>query len=116
MVFRLSLQPIARLVPVAARPTVTAEFGLPGVETKSEMEQGEVIRKVLDKSRGADLVVVGGKTSRRIWAKGLLGAKTQEITDRVAGNVLIVRSADAAKGNNWFGRMLIQLRRYVQPE
>lgn len=89
---------------------------LPGADTKAEMEQGETIRRVLDKSRGADLVVVGGKTSRRIWAKGLLGAKTQEITDRVAGNVLIVRSAGAAKGSNWFGRMLIQLRRYVQPE
>ncbi len=93
-------------------------FAIPGVETEASFESGPPVRKVLDKSRGFDIVVVGGQTSPRIWAKGLLGPKTQEITDRVAGNVLIVRSGrgPASRRASWLGRRFIQIRRYIQPD
>ncbi len=95
-----------------------SSFGMSDVPTSVEVESGAAVRKVLDKSRGFDLVVVGGQTSPRIWAKGLLGPRTQEITDRVAGNVLIVRSGKGAvrRRASWLGRRFIQIRRYVQPE
>ncbi len=93
-------------------------YASPGVEADAVFETGPAVRKVLDKSRGYDLVVVGGQTSGRLWAKSLLAQRTQEITDRVAGNVLIVRSVGRAgkRKSSWLGRRFIQIRRYVQPE
>jgi hypothetical protein len=98
--------------------TILEKNVIAGVPSEALFEAGPAVRKVLDKSRGCDLVIVGGQTSPRIWAKGLLGPRTQEITDRVAGNVLIVRTAHGPirRRASWVGRRFIQIRRYVQPE
>ncbi|MES2153711.1 MAG: amino acid permease [bacterium] len=89
-----------------------------GVPSEVGSEAGQPVRKVLDKSRGYDLVVVGASAPPKLWSKGLLGPKTQEITDRVAGNVLIVRSGGVPgkRKSSWLGRRFIQVRRYVLPE
>ena len=53
----------------------------------------------------------------RPWSKGLLGPRTQEISDRVAGNVLIVRSSSGRTvAPPAVGRRLLLLRRYFLPE
>lgn len=95
-----------------------AQNAVPGVATELRTEPGPAIRKVLDQSRGHDLVVVGASATPKWWRKGVLGPRTQEITDRVAGNVLIVRSGQGmgGPGGNWLGRRLMQARRYFQTE
>ena len=97
--------------------TLLEHNAVAGVKTEISSEEGAVVRKVLDRSRGHDLVVVGASVARRPWRKNILGHRTQEIADRVAGNVLIVRSGGLGgpKGNI-LGRTLIQLRRYFLPE
>ena len=42
---------------------------------------------VVGKAKAYDLVVVGA-SNPRLWGKGLLGPRTQEISDRVPANVL----------------------------
>ena len=68
---------------------------------------------VVGKSKEYDLVVVGASRPRP-WSKALLGPRTQDIADRVAGNVLIVRRRDQG-GGRW-GRRMLLLRRYFLPE
>jgi amino acid transporter len=87
-----------------------------GVKTAWEAGEGNVVRAVLDKSRGHDLVVVGANVASRPWRKNLFGPRTQEVADRVAGNVLLVLSAGAHPEENWWGRWLLRLRRYFLPE
>jgi amino acid transporter/nucleotide-binding universal stress UspA family protein len=89
-----------------------------GMKAEISLESGDPVPLVLKKSRGADLVVVGANVAPRIWRRSLLGAKTQEIADRVAGNVLLVRRVTGKRGagGNWLGRRIVQLGRYFQPE
>ena len=89
-----------------------------GVKTDVATDQGNPVRLVLDRSRGHDLVVIGASVAQRPWRKTILGPRTQEIADRVAGNVLIVRSGAGMGGpkGNILGRAIIQLRRYFLPE
>lgn len=91
---------------------------VPGVKTDMESVEGPTIRRVLDRSRGHDLVVVGATVAQRPWRKNVLGPATQEIADRVAGNVLIVRSGAGMGGprGNILGRALMQVRKYFLPE
>ncbi|MEA3189436.1 MAG: hypothetical protein QOD77_18 [Thermoplasmata archaeon] len=95
-----------------------AQNAVPGSMTGLRTEPGPAVRKVLDQSRGHDLVVVGASAMPKWWRKGVLGPRTQEITDRVAGNVLIVRSGQGmgGPGGNWLGRRLMQVRRYFQAD
>jgi amino acid transporter/nucleotide-binding universal stress UspA family protein len=96
------------------------QHAIQGSATAMELEpEGPVVKKVLDKARGYDLVVVGASVAPRLWRKSLLGPKTQEITDRIPGNVLIVRGAVGPAGGykgTWLGRRLMAVRRYFQPE
>jgi len=88
-----------------------------GSQSKAENEPGPVVKRILDKARGFDLVVVGARVAPRIGRKSLLGPRTQEITDRAPGNILIVRSATAGGARaSWAGRRLMSVRRYFQPE
>jgi amino acid transporter/nucleotide-binding universal stress UspA family protein len=90
---------------------------VPGSRTTLQLEEGSAVPQVLERSRGEDLVVVGASMSPRPWRKNILGPRTQEIADRVAGNVLIVRGASVRPGSsNWLGRRLLAIRRYFQPE
>lgn len=87
-------------------------------DTRFELGIGAPVAKVLERSRQSDLIVVGASMSPRPWRKSLLGPRTQEIADRVACNVLIVRAGDTVSGphSNWLGRRLLAVRRYFQPE
>jgi nucleotide-binding universal stress UspA family protein len=89
-----------------------------GVKTEPVSEEGLLVRKVLDRSRGHDLVVLGASVAQRPWRKSILGPRTQEIADRVAGNVLLVRPGAGLGGpkGNILGRAMMQLRRYFLPE
>jgi amino acid transporter/nucleotide-binding universal stress UspA family protein len=94
-----------------------AANALPGSRAKVEHEPGPVVKRILDKARGFDLVVVGARVAPRLGRKALLGPRTQEITDRAPGNILIVRSVSAGGARlNWMGRRLMTVRRYFQPE
>jgi nucleotide-binding universal stress UspA family protein len=94
-----------------------AEHAVADSRAKVEHEPGPVVRRILDKARGFDLVVVGARVAPGIRRKTLLGPRTQEITDRAPGNILIVRSANAGGAKaNWFGRRFMSVRRYFQPE
>jgi amino acid transporter/nucleotide-binding universal stress UspA family protein len=82
------------------------------LETQAGKEGMDVVPLVVGKAKEYDLVVVGASTPRP-WSQALLGPRTQEISDRVAGNVLIVRRRD--QGGR-MGRKLLLLRRYFLPE
>lgn len=80
------------------------------------VEADDAVRAVVEKSKGHDLVILGASMPR-LWSKGLVGPSTQEISDRVAGNVLIVRSSSGrTMGPPALGRRLLMLRRYFLPE
>ncbi|MEA3143713.1 MAG: hypothetical protein QOG31_1037 [Thermoplasmata archaeon] len=96
---------------------VVAANAVPGSHASVEHEPGPVVKKILEKARGYDLVVVGARVAPRLGRKTLLGPRTQEITDRAPGNILIVRNATPGGDRlTWLGRRLITLRRYFQPE
>lgn len=83
---------------------------------KAELEIGvaaDPVDPVVAKAKGHDLVVVGAGAPRWL-GKGLLGPRTQEISDRVSANVLIVRNRREEGGP--MGRRLLLLRRYFLPE
>ncbi len=110
-------------VPGATGPTAAwtqAEADLhavPGAKLSLEtVTADDVVKAVAEKGKGHDLVVVGA--SRAVpWSKGLLGPRTQGITDAVTGNVLVVRSSSGRKaGPPVVGRRLLLLRRYFLPE
>lgn len=88
-------------------------------DTKTDLdvvEDDNVVRAVAEKAKGHDLVIVGASMPR-LWSKGLVGPSTQEISDKVAGNVLIVRSSSGrTMGPPAIGRRLLLLRRYFLPE
>lgn len=90
---------------------------VPDVKAELEvLEAPDAVKAVTDKAKGHDLVVLGA-SSPRMWSKGLLGPRTQEISDRVAGNVLVVRSSSGrTMAPPAVGRRLLLLRRYFLPE
>ena len=98
--------------------TLLDQHAVAGTRASLQLEEGSAVPRVIERSRGEDLVVVGASMAPRPWRKNILGPRTQEIADRVAGNVLIVRgaSAMAAGRSNWLGRRLLAIRRYFQPE
>jgi nucleotide-binding universal stress UspA family protein len=82
---------------------------------KSELQLGEAadpVPPLVARAKDFDLVVVGAGAPR-LLGKGLLGPRTQEISDRVATNVLIVRNR---REEGVMGRRLMLLRRYFLPE
>ncbi len=84
--------------------------------TLEVIEAADAVKAVADKAKGHDLVILGA-SSPRMWSKGLLGPRTQEISDRVAGNVLVVRSSSGrTMAPPIVGRRLLLLRRYFLPE
>ncbi|MEA3204286.1 MAG: hypothetical protein QOI63_1966 [Thermoplasmata archaeon] len=96
---------------------VLAAHALPGAHARVEHEPGPVVKLILEKARHFDLVVVGARVAPRLGRKTLLGPRTQEITDRAPGNILIVRSVAAGGARaSWMGRRLMTIRRYFQPE
>lgn len=111
-------------VPEATAPVATAWtqtevdlHAVPGTKVTLEtVTAADVVKAVADKGKGHDLIVVGA--SRAVpWSKGLLGPRTQGITDAVTGNVLVVRSSSGrTTGPPIFGRRLLLLRRYFLPE
>lgn len=82
---------------------------------KAELEVGSAadpVPALLERAKSHDVVVVGAGAPR--WfGKGLLGPRAQEIADRVAGNVLVVRNR---REDRRMGRRLVLLRRYFLPE
>jgi nucleotide-binding universal stress UspA family protein len=96
---------------------ILAAHAVPGSKAVAEHEPGPVVKRILEKARGYDLVVVGARVVPRLGRKNLLGPRTQEITDRAPGNLLIVRSVSAGGARlNWLGRRFMSVRRYFQPE
>ncbi|MHB1262516.1 MAG: amino acid permease [Thermoplasmatota archaeon] len=82
---------------------------------KADLEIGtahDPVDLIVARSKVHDLVVVGAG-SPRLLGKGLLGPRTQEISDRVAVNVLVVRNRGEG---GVMGRRLMLLRRYFLPE
>lgn len=80
------------------------------------LDAPDAVKAVAERAKGQDLVVLGASTPRP-WSKGLIGPRTQEISDRVAGNVLIVRSSSGrTMAPPALGRRLLLLRRYFLPE
>jgi amino acid transporter/nucleotide-binding universal stress UspA family protein len=96
--------------------TLLDHHAVSGVKADLLIEAGEAgadpVPLVVGKAKEYDLVVVGASTPRP-WSKGLLGPRTQEIADRVQGNVLIVRRRDPGGA---MGRRMMLLRRYFLPE
>lgn len=93
--------------------TLLDHHAVANVKADLEVEDAhDPVARVVAKAKDFDLVVVGA-SSPRPWSKGLLGPRTQEISDRVAGNVLIVRRR--GEGGK-MGRRLLLLRRYFLPE
>jgi amino acid transporter/nucleotide-binding universal stress UspA family protein len=96
---------------------VLAANALHGAPAKVEHEPGPVVKKILEKARAYDLVVVGARVAPRLGRKTLLGPRTQEITDRAPGNILIVRTATPTGARlTWLGRRLMTVRKYFLPE
>ncbi|HEX2065322.1 MAG TPA: amino acid permease [Candidatus Thermoplasmatota archaeon] len=96
---------------------VAAANAVPGSQVRVEHEPGPVVKRILDKARGYDLVVVGARVVPRLGRKTLLGPRTQEITDRASVNLLIVRNATPGGDRlSWVGRRLMTVRKYFQPE
>jgi len=93
--------------------TLLDHHAVAGVKAELETEAGkDPVPLVVGKAKAYDLVVVGASRPR-IWSKALLGPRTQEISDRTTGNVLIVRRRSQGKG---MGRRMVLLRRYFLPE
>ncbi len=94
-----------------------AHHAVPGVKADLELaDADDATKAVAERAKGQDLVILGASTPRP-WSKGLIGPRTQEISDKVAGNVLIVRSSSGrTMAPPALGRRLLLLRRYFLPE
>jgi amino acid transporter len=93
--------------------TLLDHHAVPGA--KADLEIGhafDAVPLIVGKGKEFDLLVVGAGEPR-LLGKGLLGPRTQEISDRVAGNVLVVRNGGES---SVMGRRLMLLRRYFLPE
>lgn len=93
--------------------TLLDHHAVAGAKAELELgEPGDPVPLLVAKAKAHDLVVVGAGEPRFL-GKGLLGPRAQEISDRVAGNVLIVRNRTR---EGLFGRRLMLVRRYFLPE
>jgi basic amino acid/polyamine antiporter, APA family len=90
---------------------------VPGMKADLQMERSDdPVKVVAERAKGEELLVLGASTPRP-WSKGLVGPRTQEISDLFAGNVLIVRSSSGRTvAPPALGRRLLLLRRYFLPE
>ncbi len=97
--------------------TLLDHHAVPDVRTELRVDNAEkIVPQVVLAAKDFDLVVVGA-SAPSLWARGLLGPTTQEISDRVASNVLIVRTPTSRRGpTTSLGRRLVLLRRYFLPE
>ncbi|HJQ93071.1 MAG TPA: universal stress protein, partial [Candidatus Thermoplasmatota archaeon] len=93
--------------------TLLDHHAVSGAKAELEIGAGAApVDLIVGKAKGHDLVVVGAGAPR-LLGKALLGPRTQEISDRVVGNVLVVRSRGEGGA---MGRRLMLLRRYFLPE
>ena len=93
--------------------TLLDHHAVSGAKSELEVEtSGDPVGLIVAKAKGHDLVVVGAG-SPRLLGKGLLGPRTQAISDRVGANVLVVRNRGEG---GMMGRRLMLLRRYFLPE
>lgn len=71
---------------------LVSAHGVPGVDVKIRIEHAnDIVRRVLEKSKGYDTVIVGAST-QPIWKNYLFGHKTESIAARVDANVLLVKA------------------------
>lgn len=96
-------------------PLELEHHAVPGARALLDtVDAPDVVRCVVERAKGHDLVVVGA--SRALpWNKGLLGPRTEGIANGVTGNVLVVR-ASRGRRPPIVGRRLLLLRRYFLPE
>jgi amino acid transporter/nucleotide-binding universal stress UspA family protein len=93
--------------------TLLDHHAVPGAKAELEIEaSGDPVDLLVAKAKTHDLVVVGAGAPR-LLGKGLLGPRTQAISDRVGANVLVVRNRGEGGA---MGRRLMLLRRYFLPE
>ncbi len=100
----------------ARTQATVAQNAVPGAVLDTELANGPTVAKVLEASRGQDLLVLGASMAPRPWRRSLLGPRTQEIADRAPGNVLLMRVASERGSSHWLARRMLTVQRYFQPE
>jgi len=103
---------------MARGQSLLEQNAIPGVEAQLDLDRApRVISRLVEKSKEYGLVVVGA-TTESAWRNYLFGHKTEEVSDRAHGNVLMVKAhhGPAAHRTRQFSRRLKAIRRYLMPK